>query len=87
MCPPLSLLNAYILSADFHLRKPDPAFFQIAFDRFNLNPERMLFVDDNSENIASIGKLGANTFLFEIDGVNNHDVLRAQLIEQYGINL
>ena len=46
-------------------RKPLPEFFQILFDRYNVNPSESIFIDDNLENIEGAKALGLNTITFQ----------------------
>ena len=55
--------------------KPDPAFFHLAIERFNLTPQDTLFIDDSRPNIDIADKLGFQTHHFE-----HSDGLRKQLL-------
>ena len=46
-------------------RKPFPDFYQILFDRFNINPAEALFIDDNQRNILAAEKLGLPSIHFK----------------------
>ncbi|MGW3229167.1 HAD-IA family hydrolase [Kitasatospora sp. NPDC001095] len=50
--------DAVVLSADYGVRKPDPAVFRIVVDTLGVRPEECLFVDDSEENLAAALKLG-----------------------------
>jgi FMN phosphatase YigB (HAD superfamily) len=41
-----------VVSCDVKVAKPDQRIFKIAEDRINISPDRILFIDDNAENIA-----------------------------------
>ena len=47
-----------VVSGTERLAKPDPAIFTLAARRFDHDPARMLFVDDNAENIVSASECG-----------------------------
>jgi len=47
-----------VVSGRENLVKPDPAIFELAQRRFGLEPEAMLFIDDNEANIAAARNLG-----------------------------
>ncbi|RYX81098.1 HAD family phosphatase, partial [bacterium] len=49
---------------DEGIRKPEAAFFQILFDRYQVKPENAVFIDDNLRNIEASKKLGLNAILF-----------------------
>ena len=46
-------------------RKPLPEFFQILFDRYNVNPSESIFIDDNLKNVEGAKALGLNTITFQ----------------------
>ncbi len=54
----LTWFEDILVSGVEKLKKPDPAFYQLAIDRFKLNPEKTLFIDDNARNIAAAQKMG-----------------------------
>ncbi|HWU03366.1 MAG TPA: HAD family phosphatase [Novosphingobium sp.] len=60
--------------------KPDPAIFELAARRFGHAPAQMLFVDDNTANVAAAAKLGWHTHHF----VNGAAALEADLA-RYGL--
>ena len=47
-----------VVSGEEKLAKPDPALFALAARRFGHDPARMLFIDDNADNIASARACG-----------------------------
>jgi len=60
----LSWFDGIVMSGDEGIRKPEAAFFQILFDRYNVKPEDAVFIDDNLRNVEASKKLGLNTVLF-----------------------
>jgi 2-haloacid dehalogenase len=56
--PVLDPMIDIVVSGLERLAKPDPAIFELAARRFGRAPERMLFIDDNSANVASAAALG-----------------------------
>ncbi len=52
-------------SFEVHQRKPDLDFYETLLRKFNIDPKRAVFIDDNPENIASAGKCGIGGILFE----------------------
>jgi HAD superfamily hydrolase (TIGR01509 family) len=56
--------KGFIISGDVGYRKPDAAIFQFLLDRIKLNPDEILFVDDNIYNTDAAGELGFQTVLF-----------------------
>ena len=51
--PFLKLFDGLLISGEDKLIKPDHAIYQLARDRFNLNPEETVFIDDKQENIEA----------------------------------
>lgn len=47
-----------IVSGTEKLMKPDPAIFQLAIDRFGIDPAGALFIDDVAANVASAESVG-----------------------------
>lgn len=56
--PFLEEFHGMVISGVEKVKKPDPAIYQILFDRFQLVPEESVFIDDNIANIETCRKLG-----------------------------
>lgn len=54
----LDLLDGGAYSCIEHCKKPEPQFYQILFDRYNLNPAECVFFDDRERNIEAGEQLG-----------------------------
>lgn len=54
-------LNDVLISAEIHKIKPNPDFYNYILAKFDLNPEELLFIDDNIENIDGAKNLGITT--------------------------
>ena len=54
--------------------KPDPAFYRILIDKYDLDPARCVFLDDLEENLATARELGIHTIL-----VRDHEQAAADL--------
>lgn len=61
----LRSLDGIIVSGDERKVKPDPEIYQILIDRYQIAPEKCIFIDDNYMNIESAKMLGFTTILFE----------------------
>ncbi|KAF2680431.1 HAD-like protein [Lentithecium fluviatile CBS 122367] len=59
-----SLFDGVYASGDVGMRKPDPEFFRYVLDNIKIAPDRVMFVDDKQENVASAESLGINSFVF-----------------------
>ena len=63
--PFLHWFEGIVVSGIEKCRKPLPEFFHILFQRYNVQPERSLFIDDNLANIKGAKALGLNSIAFE----------------------
>lgn len=62
--PVIDELADVIVSGEVGLAKPDPEIFRYALDRFNLDPDLTVMVDDTEENLTSAAEVGLQTLLF-----------------------
>ncbi len=62
--PVLDRFRDIVVSGQEKLAKPDAAIFALAERRFGHKAARMLFIDDNADNIAAAATLGWQTHLF-----------------------
>lgn len=53
--------DGVVVSGQEHTRKPFDKIYNILFERYDINPEAAIFIDDNFENIQAAKKLGLNT--------------------------
>ena len=69
------LLFDVIISADINQIKPDKNFYYYILYKYNINPDELLFLDDNNENIKSADDIGINTILVykDTDIINEID--------------
>ncbi len=54
--------DAFYLSHEIKLRKPNETIFQFVLSTHHLKPETCLFIDDNSDNIATAKRLNIKTW-------------------------
>ena len=54
-------LTGMVVSGEEKIIKPDPRLYRVLLERFGLNPEETLFIDDNAQNIATAVMLGFKT--------------------------
>ncbi len=73
----LSWFDGVVVSGRIGLRKPDPAIFQHLLERFGLEAERTLFVDDSQRNVEAARRLGFEALRFE-----SAPQLRRELVER-----
>lgn len=60
----LNWFEGILVSGQEHLKKPDPAIYELLLDRYDLVAERCLFIDDNLRNIKAAEALGIRGFHF-----------------------
>jgi 2-haloacid dehalogenase len=62
--PELRLFDDVLISGDAGTTKPDPRIFELACERFGVEPEQAFFVDDQPENVAAAEEHGLTSILF-----------------------
>ncbi|MBQ1534230.1 MAG: HAD-IA family hydrolase, partial [Erysipelotrichaceae bacterium] len=67
-----------VVSALERCIKPDPKIYEILLNRYRLNPEECLFIDDMEENILTAERLGMGIYLFD----GNVERLRRFVLEK-----
>lgn len=70
--------DGMVISALEHCVKPSQRIYQILLERYYLNPEECLFIDDMKANIEAAMEIGMDGFLFE----NNVDKLKQYITEK-----
>ncbi|RYY07484.1 MAG: HAD family phosphatase [Sphingobacteriaceae bacterium] len=60
----LGWFDGIVMSGDEGIRKPEAAFFQILFDRYQVKPENAVFIDDNLRNVEAARQLGIQSICF-----------------------
>lgn len=60
----LHWFDGIVVSGTEKMRKPTPEFYQILLDRYNVNADEALFIDDNYRNILAAEKLGIKSIHF-----------------------
>src|SRR4029079_9616577 len=63
--PLFNTFKGIVVSDEEKLIKPDPRIFQLLFDRYRIQPENSLFIDDNINNIKAAEKLGLKAIHFQ----------------------
>ena len=59
--------EAFYLSHEIGMRKPDPEIFSFVLKTNALQPENTLFIDDTQEHIASASRLGIKTWHLAVE--------------------
>lgn len=80
--PVFDLFQDIVVSGTEKLIKPDPAIYQLAIDRFGIDPACALFIDDRADNIASAIACGLQGHVFR-----DAATLEAELAERGVIDI
>lgn len=73
-----SLFDGHVYSHEVGCMKPDPAIYHHAFEKFGLQPEETLYLDDLPENITTGLQLGLKSWRYNSKG---HEALTRWLVE------
>jgi epoxide hydrolase-like predicted phosphatase len=73
------LFDAWVISSEVGLRKPDPAIYELAAERLGLPPATCVFVDDLPGNLKPARALGMATVLHRGDAAATLAEVRALL--------
>ena len=79
-CPVFGEFDGMVVSADEHLLKPDPAIYKCLLQRYSLQAEESLFIDDNADNVAGAKAVGMKAVQFV-----GAQALERTLSEEYGL--
>ena len=52
-----------MVSYEYHVTKPDAAIYEHLCNKYNLVPEKSIFLDDRQANLDAAAKLGFHTLL------------------------
>jgi epoxide hydrolase-like predicted phosphatase len=58
--------DAFVISAEVGVMKPEPKIFQIALDALEVAPHEAAFVDDTPANVEAARALGMHAILFKV---------------------
>jgi 2-haloacid dehalogenase len=73
------LFDGVVVSGQEKLRKPSAEFYKILLDRYNLDPEKTIFIDDSQRNVQGAEVLG-------ITGIQFHNPLQLKgELQKFGI--
>ncbi|EFB40669.1 hypothetical protein pah_c197o055 [Parachlamydia acanthamoebae str. Hall's coccus] len=71
----MQTFNGAVFSYQIHKMKPDFQIYRYLLDKYQLNPQNCLLIDDLEVNVFSAEKVGIDSILFEIN-----DKIKEQLI-------
>ena len=72
-------LDGVVVSGDEKIIKPDPEIYEVLLNRYSIDAESSLFIDDNADNILTAKKMGFKTVHFT-DKVNLEQLLKSEKI-------
>lgn len=61
----LGWFEGVLVSGAEKMKKPDPKFYNLMLDRFDINPSETLFTDDNLRNVKAARAMGIPTIHFQ----------------------
>jgi 2-haloacid dehalogenase len=76
----LDWFDGVVVSGEERMIKPDPALFRLFLDRFGLDPEATVFVDDSEANVAAARQLGLDAVSFTDPTQLRHDLIARGLL-------
>ncbi len=83
--PVLGLMDGVLISADYQLLKPEREIYEALFEKFSLNPDECIFIDDVEENIRGSINCGMDGIVFS-PSFENVNVLKDKL-RQKGVKI
>jgi 2-haloacid dehalogenase len=72
--PFLNWFDGKVISGEVKMKKPDDNIYHHLFERFCINPQQAVFIDDNQHNIETARRLGLDAILF-----TSPEALRSEL--------
>jgi len=76
----LHWFDGRVVSGDEKMRKPFPEFYHLTLKRFNLTPQKTLFIDDNLRNIQAAEELGIQCIHFTSPGQLKDELKEAKIL-------
>ena len=61
----MSKADGAVISYEVKMIKPDPGIYEYLLKKYDINPEKAVFIDDNKDNIEAAQKLGIRGILFK----------------------
>jgi 2-haloacid dehalogenase len=72
----LHWFEGIVVSGIEKTRKPHPEFYQILFDRYQIDPATALFIDDNARNIVGAKTMGMHAIHFQNPGRTKEELVK-----------
>ncbi|MGN0544731.1 MAG: HAD family hydrolase [Acutalibacteraceae bacterium] len=71
----MDLFDGIVVSSDLHIIKPDVRIYGYLLEKYGLNADECLFIDDRRENVQGAREAGMRAALFE----NNYNEIRKMI--------
>ena len=72
----LEIFEGIVVSGEEKMKKPEKRIFHLLLERYHLNPEECMFIDDNQNNIDMANKLGIHGILCQDFAKVNEEILK-----------
>jgi 2-haloacid dehalogenase len=72
--------DGIVVSGVEKIRKPAPEFYQLLLDRYNVDPQEALFIDDNLRNVLAAEKMGITSIHFTSPEQLKEELVKRALI-------
>ena len=76
----LGWFDGIVVSGAEKMRKPAPEFYQVLLDRYQVDPQKALFIDDNYRNILAAEKAGIKSIHFTSAGQLEKELEELELL-------
>ena len=76
----LHWFEGIVVSGVEKTRKPFPDFYQILFDRYNINPAQAVFIDDNIKNVKGSKEVGLPVIHFQSPSQLKEELIKLSIL-------
>ncbi len=76
----LHWFEGIVVSGVEKTRKPFPDFYQILFDRYNINPAQAVFIDDNVKNVIGSREVGLPVIHFQTPNQLKEELIKLNIL-------
>ncbi len=76
----LHWFEGIVVSGVEKTRKPFPDFYQILFDRYNINPAQAVFIDDNLKNVKGSKEVGLPVIHFQSPSQLKEELIKLSIL-------
>lgn len=80
--PFLHLFDGKVLSGEVKMKKPEENIYKELLQRYSIQPEQALFVDDNEKNVETARKLGIRSHHFTTPEALRSELEALQILEK-----